>query len=89
MIILVLQPDQINMAVFLWFLVKSDLSSVGYCTRVNRISHFLQGTRITRPWITGHPVYNLDWVVTSNQAVITNQVISGVGIEYNPLLRFV
>ena len=33
-----LQPDQINMAVFIWYLLKSDL----------------QGTRKTRPCITGH-----------------------------------
>ena len=27
-----IQPDQINMAVLFWYLVESDLSSVGYCT---------------------------------------------------------
>ena len=29
-----IQPDQINMAVFLCYLVKNGLSSVRYCTRV-------------------------------------------------------
>ena len=36
-----------------WYLVKSDLR---YCTRVLWTSHFLQGTKITLPCITGHPV---------------------------------
>ena len=35
------------MAVFFWYLGKSDLSSV---------CHFLQGTRKRRPCITSHPV---------------------------------
>ena len=29
-----LQGDLLNMAVFFWYIVKSDLSSVCYCTRV-------------------------------------------------------
>ena len=29
---------------------------LAYCTRIHRTSHFLQGTRNTRPCITGHPV---------------------------------
>ena len=37
-----LQPDQINMAVFFWYLAKSDLSNVDYCTCVQWTSHFLQ-----------------------------------------------
>ena len=41
------QPDQINMAVFCWYLLKRDLSSIGYCTRVHWTSHFFQGTRKT------------------------------------------
>ena len=44
------------MAVFFFYLVKSDLSSVHYCTRVQWTNQFLQGTRKTRPYITGHPV---------------------------------
>ena len=52
----VVQPDQMNMAVFFWHLVKSDLSSVHSCTCVHWTSHFLQGIRNTRPYLTGHPV---------------------------------
>ena len=29
------QGDQLNIAVFFWYLVKSDLSSIRYCTRVH------------------------------------------------------
>ena len=50
------QPDQINMAVVFWYLVKSDLSSVRYSPRIHWTSHVLQGTRNTRPCLTGHPV---------------------------------
>ena len=53
---LFIQPDQINMALFFWYLLKSDLSSASYCTRVNWTSHFLQDTRNTRPCITDLPV---------------------------------
>ena len=56
------------MAVFIWHLVKNDLASVCYCKLVHWTRHFLQGTRNTRPCITGHPVrvqvllYNLiEW----------------------------
>ena len=54
----ILQPDQINIAVYFWYLVISVLYTVRYCTRVHWTSHFLQGTRNTRPCITGrgHPV---------------------------------
>ena len=34
---------------------KRDLSSVMYSSE-HRTSHFLQGTRTTRPWLKGHPV---------------------------------
>ena len=44
------------MAVIFWYIVKSDLSSVRYCTRIHSTRHFLQGTRKTRPYLTGHPV---------------------------------
>ena len=57
-----LQPDQINMAVFFWNLVKSDLSSERYCTRVPRTRHFMKGTRNTRPFLTGHSVSGLQAV---------------------------
>ena len=46
------QPVQINMTVFFWYLLKIDLSSV----HENWISHFLQWTINTRPSIIGHPV---------------------------------
>ena len=49
------QPEQINMAVVSWYLITSDLYSVCYCTRVNWTCHFLQGTRITWPCLTGPP----------------------------------
>ena len=39
------QGDQLNIAVSFWYLVKSDLSSERYCTRVHWTSHFFQGTR--------------------------------------------
>ena len=52
-----IQHDQINMAGFFWYLIKNDLSGVGYCTGVHWTSNFLQGTRKTLPCITGHPVY--------------------------------
>ena len=55
------QPDQINMAVVFWYLVKSDLSSVRYSTRIHWTSHVLQRTRNTRPCITGHPVQHSPW----------------------------
>ena len=40
------------------FLVKSDLSSVRYCTHVHWTSHFFQGTRKTRLCLIGHPVWD-------------------------------
>ena len=51
-----IQGDQLNMAVFLWDLGKSDLSSVQVYSGVHWTSYFLQGTRKTRPCLTGHPV---------------------------------
>ena len=45
------------MAMFFWFLVKSDMSNVRYCTRVHWPSHFFQGTRKTRPCLTCQPVF--------------------------------
>ena len=46
------------MTVCFWHLVKSDLSSVHYCTPVHWTSHFLQGTGNTLPFITGHPAWS-------------------------------
>ena len=41
--------------VYNWYLLNSDLSIVHYL-RVHWTSHFIQGTRNTRPCLTGHPV---------------------------------
>ena len=46
--------DQLNMAVCFWDLVISDLFSLRYCPR-----HFIQGTRKTQPYLTGHPVVSI------------------------------
>ena len=35
----IIQPDQINMAVFFWYLVKSDLYNVSYSTWVHWTRH--------------------------------------------------
>ena len=43
-----IQGEQLNMALFFWYLVKNYLSSIRYCTSVNWTSHFFQGTRKTR-----------------------------------------
>ena len=43
------------MALFLWYLVKSYLSSVRYCTRVHWKIPFLQGTRNTRSMFNWSP----------------------------------
>ena len=50
--------DQLIMTVFFWYLVKSELPSVRYCTCVHWTSHFLQGTIKTRPSLSDHPVYS-------------------------------
>ena len=50
------QGDQLNMAMFFWYFVKSYLPSVRYCSHIHWISRILQGTRNTRPCLTGHPV---------------------------------
>ena len=49
----VLQDDQLNMALCSWYLVKSDLSGVHVYSSVNWTRHFLQGTRKTRPCLSG------------------------------------
>ena len=50
-----IQPDQINMTVLFWYLAESN-ASVRYGTYVHWTNHVLQGTRNTRPCLTGHPV---------------------------------
>ena len=47
---------QLNMAVFFWNRVKSNLSSVRYFSGVHWTSNFFQDTRNTQPSLTGHPV---------------------------------
>ena len=56
--LLKLLPDQINMAVSFWYLVKVTLvNDVRILYRsVQWISHVLQVTRNTRPCLSGHPV---------------------------------
>ena len=48
--------DQLNMALLFWYLDKSDLFNVHVYSGVQLKSHFIQGTRKTRPSLTGHPV---------------------------------
>ena len=52
----IIQPDQINMAVLFWYLVKR-YASVRFCTvaYTGQVT-LLQGTGNTRPCLTGHPV---------------------------------
>ena len=51
-----LQNNQLDMAVFFWYLVKSDWSSVRYCTSLHWTSHSFKDTRKIRPRLTGHSV---------------------------------
>ena len=51
-----IQGDQLDMAVFFWYQVESDVSSVHVYNSIHRTSHLLQGTRKTRQCLTGHPV---------------------------------
>ena len=48
--------DQLNMAVFFWYLGESDLSSVRHCSHVHWTSHFNPGTIKSGPGLTGPPV---------------------------------
>ena len=52
-----IQIDQLYMVVCFWYLVKSDLSNVRYCTVPYTESNFLQGTRNTQPCLSDHVVY--------------------------------
>ena len=51
---LVVQPDQINMTVFNWYLVKKKDQSTLHYTQVHCTIHSLQGTGNTPPCISGH-----------------------------------
>ena len=55
---LILQGDQLNMALFFWYLVKKCFvhCTLLYTCRVHWISHFFQGTRKTRSCVTGDSV---------------------------------
>ena len=50
------QGEKLNMAVFFWYLVKSDLPSVNFYTGVHLKSRFLQGTRKKGSCLGRHPV---------------------------------
>ena len=63
------QSDQINMDVFFWYLVKSDLFSVCYCTPGNWRSNFLLGIRNTWPCITGHTVQEKQFSVSATAVI--------------------
>ena len=66
LVVPLIQPDQINMAVFFWYLVESDLSNVRCCTWC----YFLQGTRNTQPCLSGQVVYLFcDYLLHDNMAV--------------------
>ena len=55
---LLIQPDQINMAVLFWCLLKYDaIVFANLYSNVHWTSHVLQGTRNTRSCITGPTVY--------------------------------
>ena len=45
---------------FFWYLVKGELASVRYYIPVYWTSHFLQGSRNTRPCKTGHPACKMN-----------------------------
>ena len=51
------QGDQLNMAVFFWYLEKSDFYSVQPKSGVHRISHFIQVNR--KLVLNGPPVNNI------------------------------
>ena len=53
-LICILQGDQLNMAVFFWYLGKIDLSSVHVYSTLHWPSNLLQGQ--TRPCLTSRPV---------------------------------
>ena len=67
-----LQGDQLNMAVFFWYLVQNDLSSVCSCTRVHWSSDFLHGTRKTRPCLTDNSLQSDNCPLHLYELTMTN-----------------
>ena len=64
----VLQDDRLNMAVCLWSLVKSDLSSLKYCTRVHSTILIYRGTRATAAIYNWSPCSCRPVVITPTQS---------------------
>ena len=52
-----IQGDRLNMAVCSLYLVKHDLSSVHVYSTLHWTGYFLQGTRKTRPCLSGQVVH--------------------------------
>ena len=76
--IVYIQGDQSNMALFLWYLIKSDFSNVRYCTRVHWTSHFSKVSKKTRPYLTGDPVHGQRAWVISKKMVKHNIIEMGI-----------
>ena len=72
-----LQGDQLYRAVLILYLVISYLSSdVRYCSRVHRTSHFLQGTRITCPCLSGRVLAEGDELLSCNPRLTRDEYFS-------------
>ena len=62
------------MSLFFWYLGKSDLASVQVYSGVQ--CHIIEGTRKTRPYLTGRPVDNgvsTGRIAFGQQSIIINQ----------------
>ena len=77
------KPDQIRDHVVLVINKKSDFSSERYCNTVKWTSPFFQGTRNTRPCLTGHPVNECiqNSTASSGQKLVNNISFSSQGSE--------
>ena len=74
-----LQSDQLNTAVYFWYFVKSDLSSVQMYSSAHWASHLLHGTRKTRPCLSGRVVsYSADLALLSTTKKV--QTLGQTGI---------
>ena len=67
------------MAVFFWYLGKSDLSSVSVYSSVHWKRQFLQGARNTRPCVTGKSVIP---EFPKNPTAISKFPLYYIGIDY-------